>query len=65
MVFEQLTIASSVSSDPKTSFQEIDRVLHAALRYKWPVYIELPCDMVSQTGMPTIARRKSTNHFPE
>lgn len=41
-VFEQLTVASTVLSDPQTAFQEIDRVLHAALRYKRPVYIELP-----------------------
>jgi indolepyruvate decarboxylase len=30
--------------------QKIDRVLHAALRYKKPVYIELPRDMVSAPG---------------
>ncbi|MCW5554394.1 MAG: alpha-keto acid decarboxylase family protein [Verrucomicrobiae bacterium] len=51
-VFEQLTIASTVLSDPQTAFQEIDRVLHAALRYKRPVYIELPRDMISQSGIP-------------
>ena len=51
-VFEQLTIASTVLSDPQTAFQEIDRVLHAALRYKRPVYIELPRDMVSVPGIP-------------
>lgn len=50
-VFEQLTIASTVLSDPQTAFQEIDRVLHAALRYKRPVYIELPRDMVSVPGL--------------
>jgi indolepyruvate decarboxylase len=50
-VFEQLTIASTVLSDPQTAFQEIDRVLHAALRYKRPVYIELPRDMVSRSGI--------------
>jgi len=50
-VFEQLTIASTVLSDPQTAFQEIDRVLHAALRYKRPVYIELPRDMVSLPGI--------------
>jgi TPP-dependent 2-oxoacid decarboxylase len=49
-VFEQLTIASTVLSDPETAFQEIDRVLHAALRYKRPVYIELPRDRVSVPG---------------
>ncbi len=50
-VFEQLTIASTVLSDPQTAFQEIDRVLHAALRFKRPVYIELPRDMVSVPGI--------------
>ena len=51
-VFEQLTIASTVLSDPQTAFQEIDRVLHAALRYKRPVYIELPRDLVALPGIP-------------
>ena len=51
-VFEQLTIASTVLSDRQTAFQEIDRVLHAALRYKRPVYIELPRDMVDVAGIP-------------
>jgi TPP-dependent 2-oxoacid decarboxylase len=50
-VFEQLTVASAVLGDPQTAFQEIDRVLHAVLRYKRPVYIELPRDMVSRLGI--------------
>ncbi len=50
-VFEQLTVASAVLSDPQTAFQEIDRVLHAVLRYKRPVYIELPRDMVVRSGI--------------
>jgi len=50
-VFEQLTIASTVLSDPQTAFQEIDRVLHAALRFKRPVYIELPRDLVATPGI--------------
>jgi indolepyruvate decarboxylase len=51
-VFEQLTVASTVLSDPQTAFQEIDRVLHAALRFKRPVYIELPRDLVMVPGIP-------------
>src|SRR6266704_2659904 len=51
-VFEQLTIASTVLSDPQTAFQEIDRVLHTALRFKRPVYIELPRDQVLVPGIP-------------
>src|SRR5512135_2543909 len=49
-VFEQLTVASTVLSDPQTAFQEIDRVLGAAERYQRPVYIELPRDMVFVPG---------------
>jgi TPP-dependent 2-oxoacid decarboxylase len=51
-VFEQFTVASTVLDDPQTAQAEIDRVLHAALRYKRPVYIELPRDMVGVEGMP-------------
>src|SRR6266852_786531 len=51
-VFEQLTVASTVLSEPQTAFQEIDRVLHTALRFKRPVYIELPRDLVSVPGIP-------------
>src|SRR3954468_3021916 len=51
-VFEQLTIASTVLEDPQIAFQEIDRVLHAALRFKRPVYIEIPRDVVNLPGIP-------------
>ncbi|HUK83684.1 MAG TPA: thiamine pyrophosphate-dependent enzyme [Verrucomicrobiae bacterium] len=50
-VFEQLTVASTVLTDPQTAFQEIDRVLHAALRFKRPVYVELPRDLVDKPGI--------------
>ncbi len=43
-VFEKITAASAVLSDPLTAFAEIDRVLAAALRYKRPVYLEIPRD---------------------
>ncbi len=46
-VFEKLTVASTVLDDPLTAFAEIDRVLAAAQRYKRPVYIEIPRDMVT------------------
>ena len=45
-VFEKLCIAGTELNDPQTAFHEIDRVLHAAARYKRPVYIEIPRDMV-------------------
>ena len=45
-VFEKFTIAGTELNDPLTAFSEIDRVLDACDRYKRPVYIELPRDMV-------------------
>ena len=45
-VMEKLTVASTVLHDPVTAFAEIDWVLTAAQRYKRPVYIELPRDML-------------------
>ena len=45
-VMEKLTVAATVLSDPMTAFAEIDRVLTACQRYKRPVYIEIPRDMV-------------------
>ena len=45
-VFEKLTVAGTELSDPLTAFSEIDRVLATCARYKRPVYIEIPRDMV-------------------
>jgi indolepyruvate decarboxylase len=45
-VFEKLCIAATELVDPVTAFAEIDRVLDACYRFKRPVYIELPRDMV-------------------
>jgi indolepyruvate decarboxylase len=57
-VFDELTVASTVLGDPQTAFQEIDRVLHAALRFKRPVYIELPRDQVLLPGIPHYRTRE-------
>lgn len=46
-VFEKLCVAGTELSDPVIAFREIDRVLDAAARFKRPVYIEIPRDMVS------------------
>lgn len=45
-VFEKLCIAGTELRDPITAFAEIERVLDAADRFKRPVYIEIPRDMV-------------------
>lgn len=60
-VFQELTIASTVLDDPSTAFSEIDRVLTAALRYKRPVYIEIPRDMVNTPGNPHYFRRQQVD----
>jgi indolepyruvate decarboxylase len=46
-VFEKITAAAAVIDDPLTAFSEIDRVLAAALRFKRPVYLEIPRDQVN------------------
>jgi TPP-dependent 2-oxoacid decarboxylase len=45
-VFEKLCVAGTELEDPMTAFSEIDRVLATCARYKRPVYIEIPRDMV-------------------
>lgn len=45
-VFEKITVANAVLDDPLTAFREIDRCLEACVRYKRPIYLELPRDRV-------------------
>jgi indolepyruvate decarboxylase len=45
-VFEKLCIAGTELNDPLDAFSEIDRALATAARFKRPVYIEIPRDMV-------------------
>lgn len=45
-VFEKICVAATELTDANTAFREIDRVLDACSRFKRPVYIELPRDMV-------------------
>jgi indolepyruvate decarboxylase len=61
-VYEQLTVASTVLDDPQTAQGEIDRVIHAALRYKRPAYIELPRDMVLAEGMSRHQHPPAVDH---
>lgn len=50
-VFEKITIASASLDDPLTAFREIDRCLEAAVRYKRPVYLEIPRDRVEAPAL--------------
>jgi indolepyruvate decarboxylase len=64
-VFEKLCIAGTELNDPLVAFREIDRVLDAAARYKRPVYIELPRDMVGVVpGVPHQFQRQEPASDP-
>ncbi len=50
-VFEKITVASASLDDPLTAFREIDRCLEAAIRYRRPIYLELPRDRVKAPAL--------------
>ena len=45
-VFEKITVAAASLDDPLTAFRKIDECLEACVRYKRPVYLEIPRDRV-------------------
>lgn len=47
-IYEHMTVDSTMIDDPRSAANDIDRVLSSAIKYKRPVYIELPRDMVSK-----------------
>lgn len=59
-LFNHVTVATTVLDDETTASSEIDRVLSAALRYKMPVYIEVPRDMIYKTLASKSVRQFST-----
>ncbi len=59
-VFDKLCIASTELNNPLTAFSEIDRVLDACYRFKRPVYIDLPRDMVHVVPAVSHAYRRPT-----
>ena len=46
-IFKEVTVDYTLIDNARTAAEEIDRVLSSAIRYKRPVYIELPRDQVS------------------
>jgi len=50
-IFEKITVASASLDDPLTAFREIDRCLEAAMRFKRPVYLEIPRDRVQAQAL--------------
>jgi indolepyruvate decarboxylase len=45
-VFEKVTVAAVVLDDPLTAERELDRALAALMRYRRPIYLEIPRDLV-------------------
>lgn len=56
-IFRELTVASTLLHSGKGAREEIDRIFAAALKFKQPVYIELPRDMVHQQCSGDYRRR--------
>ena len=54
-VFEKITVAWAILDDPLTARREIDRVLAALMRFKRPVYLEVPRDLVDAPLPPALA----------
>jgi indolepyruvate decarboxylase len=52
-VYDEVTVASTVLLDEERAAAEIVRCVEACLRYKRPVYIEVPYDMVDRE-IPTV-----------
>src|SRR5262245_49443093 len=46
-VFERMTVAAVSLDDPITAEREMDRAFAALLRYRRPIYIEIPRDLVN------------------
>lgn len=45
-VFERMTVAAVTLGDPLTAEREMDQAFAALLRYRRPIYLEIPRDMV-------------------
>ncbi len=45
-VFERMTVAAVTLDDPLTAEREMDQAFAALLRYRRPIYVEIPRDMV-------------------
>jgi len=58
-VFEHVTVASIVLDDPLTAAREIDAALAALMRYKRPIYLEVPRDLVNAPLSVSYAARHS------
>lgn len=64
-IFEKITVASTILDDPITAISEIDRCFEAAVKYKRPIYIELPRDMVDvEAHMQRTPKKRESKSDP-
>ena len=61
-VFEKMTVAAVSLDDPLTAEREMDRAFAALLRYRRPIYLEIPRDMVH---VPLATSTRSTGSEDE
>ncbi|MFH1877600.1 MAG: thiamine pyrophosphate-binding protein [Candidatus Omnitrophota bacterium] len=47
-IYQEITIASVILTNPQQAPRQIDETITACLRYKRPVYIEIPTDLVNK-----------------
>ena len=65
-VFQKLCVTATELSDPAIAFREIDRVLEMCDRYKRPVYLDIPRDMVGVVpNQPHTFSRKPIQSNPD
>jgi indolepyruvate decarboxylase len=62
-VFEKMTVAAVSLEDPVTAQREMDRAFAALLRYRRPIYLEIPRDMVN-VPLPEHAATKALEDEP-
>jgi len=62
-VFEKMTVASVVLDDPHTAERDMERAFAALLRYKRPIYLEVPRDLV-HVPLPAATRPVCTEEEP-
>ncbi|MGH7230629.1 MAG: alpha-keto acid decarboxylase family protein [Nitrospiraceae bacterium] len=64
-VFEKVTVAAAVLDDPLTAERTIDRALAALVRYKRPIYLEIPRDLVHVPIESPVRRQAETSEHSD
>ncbi len=65
-IFEEVTCANTILTDPETACEEIIRVIDAVLEQCRPGYIEIPYDVVDMAvKLPTLRNKPAPTSDPE